>query len=350
MLNSGKPGLKIYIDESGSFVRTEKPASWNAIAALVVTESARAALCKAIGELKRSSGKLGAKEVKLPGVPEDVYFRFIARLIDADCLLFTIATDAGLNTIESVSRHQAGQVAKIREHLHKMIYPSGREGVELLAKQVEGLSRQLYVQLFCQVQLMYDVLAGAVNYFAQRHPVTLRAFRWRVDQKDAQRKAVFEEAFEKLSPALIQSISIRRPMIMIDEFDYSGMDGYLYSHAEKPTYLRDVYGLDVDGGDWNLSRIMREDMAFVDSKDHDGVQAVDLLASGIRRCLRMGFEDNARAADLLGSLMLHPMDERADNDHRPMRLVSFGENSIVAEGADKLVARMRRRAKPPLLS
>ena len=226
--------MKIYIDESGSFVRTEKPGSWNAVAALVVPESSRAALYKAINELKRSSGKLDVKEVKLPDVPENAYFRFVARLIEADCVLFTIATDAGLNTIESVSRHQAGQVAKIREHIEKMIYASGQEGVELLAKQVEGISPQLYVQLFCQVQLMYDVLAGAVNYFAQTRPVTLRAFRWRVDQKDAQRKAVFEEAFEKLSPALIQSISIRRPIIMIREFDYSGMDGYLYSPAENP--------------------------------------------------------------------------------------------------------------------
>ena len=91
-------------------------------------------------------------------------------------------------------------------------------------------------------------------------------------------------------------------------------------------------------------------MAFVDSKDHDGIQAVDLLASGIRRCLRMGFQDNARAADHLGSLLLHPMDERTDNDHRPLRLVSFGEDSVVEEGTDRLVARMRRRAKPSLHS
>ncbi|WP_301798136.1 DUF3800 domain-containing protein [Burkholderia gladioli] len=339
--------MNIYIDESGSFVSANEAGSWNAIAALVVPETGRTTLDKAIADLKRRCGRHGAKEVKINEVPEHDFLAFVQQLAKAGFLLFSVGTDAGLNTPDSVAIHQAKQVEKILEHVDKMIYPEGREGVELLARQVKNLSPQLYVQLSCQVRLMYDVVAGSITYFAQVRPTTLGAFRWKVDQKNIT-KSAFEDAFEKITPALLQSMSIRRPMIGIKGLDYRAMKKYEFAPGDEPIYLRDQYGINLDDYGWNVNKIIRENLVFVDSKEHIGVQAVDLLVSGIRRCLRLGFKDNLSAARLLGALMLRPLDERADNGYRAMTLLSFGVDAVVGPGADQVIREMRRRAKSPL--
>jgi len=73
----------------------------------------------------------------------------------------------------------------------------------MLAAQLNKLSPQLYVQLICQIDLMYDVVSRSITYFAQQSPSTLREFRWRVDQKNSTRpdclwnQALFEEAVQQ---------------------------------------------------------------------------------------------------------------------------------------------------------
>lgn len=175
--------INVYIDESGSFVSASKPGSWNAVAAFAVPEIARKGLEAAVARIKMLMGRTGSKEVKLNDVNESSYFSFLAQLRTLNGTLFCVATDAGFNTTETVAQHQKEQVGKIVHHIDKMIYNSGRQAVAFLASQVEKLSPQLYVQLFCQVSLMHDVVSRAITYYAQHNPATLSEFRWRIDCK-----------------------------------------------------------------------------------------------------------------------------------------------------------------------
>lgn len=297
--------MNIFIDESGSFVNASKPGSWNAIAAYMTPESDRKNLREIVKRLKRLAREPYSVEVKLNGLTEPQYFDFLNRLGDLNGVLFSVATDAGLNEIAEITEHQKDQVEKITEHKDKMCHKTAREGIQTLSEKVAALAPQLYIQLQCQVCLLDTVIRNGVLYFAQRQPKHLGRFRWRIDQKNTTRTE-YEKSFVSLTPVFLQSSSLSKPMIMLMDADYSAFERFSYPANQRPTYLKDVYDIETaeDGPVTNLGMLIREDLDFVDSKQDQGVQVADLLASGIRRCLRQEFNNNELAAHLLGRLMV----------------------------------------------
>lgn len=330
--------MNIYIDESGSFVNAPSLGKWNAVAALAMPESGRKKLDSLVRRLRLQSAGLIVKEVKLNEVPEDHYLRFLADLEKLNAVVFCTATDAGLNTNERVAEHQQFQVDGVLKHLDKMRYEGGRRGVELMASQLRKLSPQLYVQLVCQINLMFDVVSRSITYFAQHNPSTLREFRWRVDQKNSARPD-FEEAFEKLSPALLQSRSIEEPLMMVRGFNYSFMTQYEFPDGKPPKYLKEDYGIEVEDA-FDVQKLVRGNMTFMDSKDSTGIQAVDLVVSGIRRCLRGEFSNNEVAAANLGKLML-----QAVHNGPSLNLVAFGTEAPLQTEAARVVKLMSANSR-----
>lgn len=163
------------------------------------------------------------------------------------------------------------------------------------------LAPQLYVQLHCQINLISSIVLNGILYFVQRLPKTLGRFRWRIDQKNST-QTEYEKAFVTLTPVILQTISLSEPLPMLEGADYSAFQRFDYSEDKRPTYLKDGYGIDVrnDGPALNIGKLIREDLRFEDSKQNHGVQVADLLAAGLRRCLRTQFNDDQRAAQLLG--------------------------------------------------
>ena len=94
-----------------------------------------------------------------------------------------------------------------------------------------------------------------------------------------------------------------------------------------------------------MGKIVRENMAFPNSKSDLAIQIADLLASGVRRCLRSGFSDNRLASTLLGSLMVSN-----SKDKFSIQLLGFHDHE---ERTDRriteIVTRMNRSAKGILL-
>lgn len=335
--------MNIYIDESGSFVSTSSEGSWSAVAAFAVPEASRKGLELAVSELKAIPNRTSKNEKKINELKESEYVFFLEKLARLNGALFCIATDAGLNTPTSILTHQKSQVAKVLEHIDKMRFEGGRRGLALLAAQIEKLSPQLYVQLFCQVELMYEVVSRAITYYVQHNPGTLTEFRWRIDQKDIRRTA-FEDAFEKLSPALLQTMSLSKPLLMVKEFDYSRMKQYEFAPGKAPTYLKDDYGIELSANEpLNLQKLMRGNIKFMDSQESVGIQAVDLIVSGTRKCLRKGFNNNEQVAELLGRLMI-----QAIHNEPPLRMLSFGIEATLDQETGHLVNLMRKHAKPML--
>lgn len=316
--------MNIFIDESGSFVTAPGPGGWNVVAALTVPEGSRANVVRAVADLKRVTDKYGAKEVKLNQLTEAQYISFLRSLSLKTVALFATATDAYFNTPGAVFRHRSLQARAVRRNVPRMIHLSGKQMVVALADQVEALPDQLYTQLVCQINLLYDVIARSITFFAQRQPSTLSRIRWRIDQKNTAPTA-FEEAFERIAPPLLQSRSQRSPMVRVVGFDYSHFKEYEYGQG-VPDYLVTEFG-HPDGDVINVGKLVRGDLRFVDSKSSAGVQAADLLASGLRRCLRGGFVDNERVASLLGRLLVQ--NERGKES---IDLISLGGHGGAVSG------------------
>jgi hypothetical protein len=330
--------VNIYIDESGTFVNAPTIGKWNAVAALALPEAGRKGLDTLVRKLRTQSAGAHIKEVKLSDIPEDLYFKFLTGIESLNAVVFCTATDAGLNTHEHVTAHQQFQVNGILRHLDKMKFEGGRRGLELMASQLKNLSPQLYVQLTCQIDIMYDVVSRSITYYAQHSPSTLREFRWRVDQKNSA-KPDFEEAFEKLSPPLLQSRSIAAPLMMVRGFDYSHMTQYEYPDGKPPSYLKEDYGIEVEDA-FNIQKLIRGNIKFMDSKDSSGIQAIDLIVSGIRRCLRREFSNNELAAICLGKLML-----QAVHNGPPLNLVAFGNEAPLDRDTALLVKLMSENSR-----
>ena len=211
-----------------------------------------------------------------------------------------------------------------------MKYEGGKQGVLLVSSQLTKLSPQLYVQLLCHVNLMFNIVSRVINFYAQRNPEALSEFRWRIDRKNIS-LTDFEDAFEKLSPALLQTMSISNPLMMVKGFDYSHLSKYEFEDGKVPEYLNEVYGIEAKSG-LNVQKIIRSDIKFMDSKDSQGIQAVDLVVSGIRRCLRRQFSDNENAASKLGKLML-----QEKHNAPPLSIISFADDQPLPLEVARLV-------------
>lgn len=332
--------MNIYIDESGTFVNAPTLGMWNAVAALAVPETSRRKLDTLVTQLKRQVAGSARKEIKLKDVAEDRYFQFLADIEPLNAVVFCTATDAGLNTAPILTDHQQRQVGGILKHLDKMKYEGGRQSIELMATQLKKLSPQLYVQIICQINLMFDVVSRGTTYFAQHHPSTLREFRWRIDQKNSARPD-FEKAFEHLSPLLLQSLSIDEPLSIVRDFgfDYSYMTQYEFPNGKPPAYFKETYGIEVKSA-FNIQKLVRGNMIFGDSEASTGIQAVDLIVSGVRRCLRGNFQNNQLAARRLGRLMLQPVHNRSS-----IKLLAFGPKALLHSHTSQLLDIMSKNSR-----
>jgi hypothetical protein len=334
----------IAIDESGTFVSAPKKNSWCIVSAYVFSERVQSRSFAALKELKKSSGVSAHQEIKLKNVSEENYFKFVEDLSKLGGVLFAVATDSHVNDNNSVIKHRTIQVNKIRENESGMIYKEGKKFINNLANELDSLSPQLYVQLQCQVQLLSDIFHRAFLYYVQRDAQTLRKYKWRIDQKNTT-KTVYEKAFEKVVCPILQTISFREPMIFLEEADYSYMKQYLYSSGEAPKYAEEAFGKKLDHG-VNIGKIVRDDMTFPDSKMDLSVQIADLLASGLRRCLRSEFTNNQVASKLLGSLMLDDV-----KNELPIKFVGFQEHEEVIDApVGKIITIMKRASKGMLFN
>ncbi|MCG5077109.1 hypothetical protein [Paraburkholderia tagetis] len=172
-------GLNIFVDESGTFVLSNRKSAFCVVAAYVIPDRQLNEVADLISALRADSG--AGAETKLRDLAEDSYGAFLGSLGRLGGLAFAVAVDVGLHRSEQVEHHRNMQARKIRENVPKMLYEEGRAALASLADGIETLPLQLYTQLVCQVGLFHTILTKAPLYFVQRDPSALSAFRWRID-------------------------------------------------------------------------------------------------------------------------------------------------------------------------
>lgn len=331
--------MRIFIDESGSFVYADDHNAWSTVGAVVILDEAMGAAESALQQFKIENGCPSNEELKLGKVGDEMsYFRLLNQLAQLNCTLYGLATNAQLNTPEAARTHKTLSAQALVKHIDKMVHQSMKESIQGVSEQVLRLSDQLYIQFSCQIRLMHYVVLQAVTYYVQFSPESLGSFVWRVDRKEPLGKTEFEDVFENLSPGYLQTLSLDDPMPRVEGFDYSHLAKY---DSAEPKYLKEQYGIDVDLSDvLDIGRLIRDDIQFVDSKSDFGVQIADLVTSGLRRCLRKEFNDNLRAAAFLGRLMVN-----RGRGQQPLLLLSLGEEAVLDKSTEGLVRMMKRQQR-----
>lgn len=290
----------------------------------------------------RRIGNNGA-ETKLKHLSDEQYIWFLSELKKLGGVAFAVAVDVGLHSQSEIELHRNGQADKIIEHREKMIHEAARQGLTDLSNQIRSLPVQLYTQLICQLKLFHKVLTVATLYFVQRHPPALGHFRWRLDQK-GKAPTAYEDAFRKVLPAILQTISLEEPMIMLEGANYSHFERFNYPKGNEPTYLLDQYGIETKGGPvTNIGQVVREDFELVDSAGCAGVQVADLLSSGFRRLLRGGFSDPETVARMLGGNMVQEVRNQV-----PVMLVSLDKTEDVSSSVAHLLRIISTSTRPML--
>lgn len=331
--------MYIFVDESGTFVHTEELNSWSVIAAFTLPERHLAKVDRLISELRAEVR--GGQEVKLKHLSEARYIRFLRDLSRVGGLAFAIASDASKMPPDLVIFHRDQQAKGIVKHLDKMEHQSMRDNLCELSKTIATLPLQLYTQMQFQIELFYKVVCRSSLYFAQHEPAALEFFRWRVDQKDI-KKSEYERIFELVLAPAMQTKAIREPMIMLEGADYSYFERFDFAPGEQPTYLTTEYGIEAADG-FDARKVLTEDFALVDSDTSPGVQAVDLLASGIRRLLRGEFTRSHEVALLIGANMVSGI--KGEN---PIDLLSLANTGEVDRGTAKIMRTVDSQRKPIL--
>ena len=331
-----------FSDESGNFAHSSSVGSWNVVASLSMTENAHRKLAKALGDFKVQTGHARNAEVKIKNLKEAEYYRLLKILASLNVALFAVATDMGACSLDALKHHQAMQVKVVRDYIPVMKYEGGKAGVAKFADQVESLSIQLYVQAVCQTELIHDTLIRSILFFVQRQPATLGHLRWLVDEKNAI-KPDYENTFRVISSALMQTKSIDEPILFVEGFDYRHLEKYRFLPGTMPTHLKNADGSQVTSG-YDLKRMFKDSLRFVDSKEFFGIQAVDLLAGGLRRLLRGEFDQPDIAATLLGKLMLSNK-----KGERSLTLISLDKNSSSQTDKISRAVRLLDANSKPLL-
>lgn len=334
--------MNLFLDESGSFVPgAPRPEAWCVVAAYVVPEAHSRPVGKALRRLKRRLGRGPHEEIKLRDISDErTYLAFMGDLAAYDGVVYAAAVDVHRNRPDVITRHHARQTDGLREHLPKVIDDEARAVLSARAARFAQLSPQLYLQAMCQYHLLAAILRHAVMYFAQRVPSTLARFRWRIDRKNAL-NSIFDDTLRDHAAPMLQSLSMQEPSLWLMAADYSYFERFRFTDG-APAYLNDTYGLEVGGG-FNVAMVMHEDLKFVDSAQDLGVQISDLLASGLRRCLRGEFTNNVAVAAALGRLLV-----QAPDADPPIALLTLDQGAALDPQAPayRAVWEMKRRARP----
>jgi hypothetical protein len=327
-----------YIDEAGTFVsKGASKNSWCTVVCYSHPEFEKRKLSEVLRQLKLQEGFSQNSEIKLKNVSESGYLNFLKELSQLNGSLFCVATDSNFNSIDKIKSHKDEHVESILRGQSEMMYDGGKKAMDTLHKQFSGLPEQLYVQFHCQAVLLSSFIQRGIAFYVQRYPNSLKSFRWQYDAKELLKITDFEDSFQKFVPTLLQAYSINNPSPALNWCDYSPMKQYI---GTIPDYLAEKFP-ELKGQDaFDIQRIIRGDIRFVDSKSSSGVQVADLLASGLRRLLRLEFNNNTLVADNFGKLLLQEKDNKP-----PIALVAFDGESKIDGDLAVIIKIMMRNCK-----
>ena len=188
---------------------------------------------------------------------------------------------------------------------------------------------QLYVQSVLMNELAVSVVEETAAYFAQRHPSEIGRFRWVIDAKDPRRVTTQERWWRDTLGPLLESRSRGQPFLRVRDasFDYRYFDKSfkLVKAMWHPDQPREV----ISG--YDIKKIIGKELEFVDSRDEILIQAVDVLASFLRRVLTGRITDPSVVTDL-GRLQIRRLRDGVYQSVQLLTLSQEGQKETVPIG------------------
>lgn len=337
--------MYVFIDESGTFSKTNEPGSYCVVGAIVLPESSFRSARTLLTKLKVEAGFSSGDEVKIKDLDERTYRRWMRAFSKLDMIGIAAATDSAFNT--TVAEHKAIQAANFDSAAEPMHYAEGRAGVRALAERLRAVSDQNYAEMLVRTLLTKDVVELGAMYYAQRKPGALGKFRWFFDGK-AVGENKFESTLRDIVPSLLQSVALQEGFHKIEGGNYAHFDKSFDFQGDASWLPRSEDQLGPPSGLSHIGRIWRTDLDFVRSHDHFGVQIADLFVSGIRRALRGAWTNNEAVASDIGSLMV----QRTRNVQglRMVALDQCSEGRSIESVASLVIQAMREASRPMLVS
>ena len=197
-------------------------------------------------------------------------------------LFLAVAIDMGLHSEAGITAHRESQAQKVLKTISDRMDLSVRYRMERLAAGVRALPNQLYVQSVLLTKLVDAVIRCGSLYYAQRLPKTLSKFSWRLDAKDVV-ATKYETLWQEIVGPSLQTESLSKPLAQLDGADYSAFERFLGELPLPPEHLRPHVGSPNEAFAYMDIDAMLADLKFCNSERFAGVQAVDMLASAVRR-------------------------------------------------------------------
>jgi hypothetical protein len=314
--------MYIFIDEAGGFQPPSQSNPVSCVAALIIPESFVKTLLRKFRALTRPWWSDG-REAKGSELAEAQIAQVVGTIRRFDVLLLAVAIDMSLHSEAGIRRHRDGQVQKILASISDQMVPSARARVQSLATRMGALSNQLYVQSVLLTLLVDTIIRSGTLYYVQRLPRTLAKFSWRVDAKDV---AItnYESLWRDIVGPFLQTESLSTPLAMLKGADYSSFQRYLGEFPMPPEHLRAHVSVPHEPFGYMDINAILADLKFRSSKHVTGIQAVDMLASAVRRACNGTLQ--AKGWKGLGRLMPRP--ERGSQSIRFVALEDFDDRAL----------------------
>lgn len=306
--------MRIFIDESGNFIVGGGRSRTCCVAALTVPETVESVLVEEFKGLR--SAWSDAPEVKGSALSDEQMSSVLTLLGRHDVVVVATAFDVGYQPVEQLEAFRQGQAQAFVNGLTPQHSQHAHRWARELRTGWLELPLQLMAQMYTLLLTVADVIHLAPSYYAQRLPSELSRFGWVIDPKDLT-PTRYEKLWEQIVCPVLQTMSLSEPWRRVEGFDYSRLNrffepipDYLVPHLPKRRAAKDGLAL-------SLNRVLRESVAFPDSRDEPGLQLVDAVASAITKA--MNGKLPAPVWRLLGPLLL----QRANRDP-VVRPVVFG--------------------------
>jgi hypothetical protein len=272
--------MYVYLDESGTFVIPQPPASSiSAIGALVIPACYKSAIWKRYRRMRAHLPKdNGEVKGRLLGEP---HVAGLVEMLGKTPVLFNVvAIDMGMQTIHNIERHRDEQAIKI-------IYPEGAEYSAEMVASLERLSRrltstppQLYTQSVLIFELVMKALQHAMILYSQILPKDLGSISWIFDAKNKTKLTDWEDWWKTMVAPCLQSMALQTPFIGLKEGNYSYFDR-AFQIETAPWYNK------ISENDapycTNIGLVLK-DLTFESGVNY-GLEMVDILTNAIRRAL-----------------------------------------------------------------
>jgi hypothetical protein len=277
-------------------------------------------------------------EIKGSSLSDDQTAAALAILGRYDVMAEIVALDVGHNSLKQIERFRRDQGEAFLAGLTPQHNANARKWARAIREEWLQLPPQLIVQMYVLILTVEEVIRMAPNYYAQRMPDELARFDWILDPKDI-KPTPFEMVWQKIVCPVLQTMSLEKPWWRVREFDYAAFSRF---DMEMPDYIRPHVRQVRAGSDQcvNLAMLLRESVAFPNSKDDSGLQLVDIVASAFTKAMNGKLPPPVWR--LLGPLMV----ERP-NSTPTAQLVALGTGPRIEVGKYHryVLTALRNRAK-----